>query len=238
MHQLRIHYFQHVPFEGPGSIQEWSIKNGHILTSTNFYLNETLPDLNSIDWLIIMGGPMSVDDEKEFHWLSKEKIFIKNAIEKGKTVIGICLGAQLIAQILSAKVYPNGQKEIGWFPILLTERAKQHPLFKGRDSEVTVFHWHGDTFELPENAMAIAKSEACTNQGFIYNQNVLAFQFHLETTKESIQQMIANGRHELTRGQYIQEENEIENQPEFFEKNKKFLFSILDRLTKINGKQH
>ncbi|MGN6267278.1 MAG: type 1 glutamine amidotransferase [Ginsengibacter sp.] len=236
MHQLRIHYFQHVPFEGPGSIQEWSIKNGHSLTSTNFYINETPPDLNSIDWLIIMGGPMSVDDEKEFRWLPKEKSFIKNAIEKGKTVIGICLGAQLIAQILGAKVYPNKQKEIGWFPIRLTESAKQHPLFNGLNSEITVFHWHGDTFELPENAIALAKSAACNNQGFIFNQNVLALQFHLETTRQGIQQMIENGRHELTRGQYIQQEKEIENQQELFKTNKEFLFSILDRLTKINDK--
>lgn len=232
MHQLRIHYFKHVSFEGLGSIQEWSIKNGHILTSTNFHLSENPPDLNSIDWLIVMGGPMSVDDEKKFHWLSKEKNFIKKAIEKGKTVIGICLGAQLVAQILGAKVYPNKQKEIGWFTIRLTESAKQHPLFYGLNSEITVFHWHGDTFELPENAIAIAKSDACTNQGFIYKQNVLALQFHLETTRESIQQMIENGRDELTQSQYIQEENEIENQQEFFEENKKFLFSILDRLTK------
>lgn len=232
MHQLRIHYFKHVSFEGLGSIQEWSTKNSHILTSTNFYVNENLPDLNSIDWLIIMGGPMSVYDEKEFRWLSKEKVFIKNAIENGKTVIGICLGAQLIAQILGAQVYPNKQKEIGWFTIRLTESAKQHPLFNGLNSEITVFHWHGDTFELPENAIAIAKSDACNNQGFIYKQNVLALQFHLETTKESVQQMIENGRHELTQGQYIQEEKEIENQQQFFEENKKFLFSILDRLTK------
>jgi len=233
MHQLRIHYFQHVPFEGPGSIQEWSIKNGHSLTSTNFYINETLPDLNSIDWLIIMGGPMSVDDEKEFHWLPKEKSFIKNAIEKGKKVIGICLGAQLIAQILGASVYTNKQKEIGWFPIRLTEPAKRHPLFNGLHSEIIVFHWHGDTFELPENAIAIAKSDACNNQGFIYKQNVLALQFHLETTRESIQQMIENGRDELTQGQYIQEENEIQNQQEFFEENKKYLFTILDRLPNL-----
>lgn len=236
MHQLRIHYFQHVPFEGPGSIQEWSIKNGHSLTSTNFYINETLPDLNSIDWLIIMGGPMSVDDQKEFHWLPKEKSFIKNAIEKGKTVIGICLGAQLIAQILGASVHTNEQKEIGWFPIRLTESAKQHPLFNGLHSEITVFHWHGDTFELPENAIALAKSAACNNQGFIFNQNVLALQFHLETTTQGIQQMIENGRHELTQGQYIQQEKEIENQQKFFETNKTFLFEILDRLTKLNGK--
>ena len=238
MHQLRIHYLQHVPFEGPGSIQEWGIKNGHVLTSTNFYEDETLLDLNSIDWLIIMGGPMSVDDEKEFRWLSKEKIFIKNAIETGKTVIGVCLGAQLIAQILGAKVYSNKQKEIGWFPIRLTESAKQDPLFNGLNGEITVFHWHGDTFELPKNAVAIATSDACNNQGFIYKQNVLALQFHLETTEESIQQMIENGRDELTQGQHIQEENEIENQQQFFETNKKFLFEILDRLTKMNSKQH
>jgi len=187
MHQLRIHYFQHVPFEGPGSIQEWSVKNGHSLTSTHFYINETLPDLNSIDWLIIMGGPMSVDDETKFDWLSKEKNFIKNAIGKRKTVIGICLGAQLIAQILGAKVYPNKQKEIGWFPIRLTKSAKQHPLFRSLENKVTVFHWHGDTFDLPAGAHHLAETNAYPNQAFALGRHALALQFHPEVSSSGME---------------------------------------------------
>jgi GMP synthase-like glutamine amidotransferase len=179
-----------------------------------------------------MGGPMSVNDEKKYPWLAAEKKLIRQAIAEDKTVIGICLGAQLIAESLGAKVYQNDQKEIGWFPIKLTSEAIQHKLFFNLQNPITVFHWHGDTFDIPGNAIHLATSKACKNQGFLYQNKILGLQFHLETTKESLHQMIINGRDELVNGQYIQTEKEIENTPEFFEENRKFLFSLLDRLAK------
>lgn len=232
MEKLNIHYFQHVPFEGLGSIEEWCKENGHLLSTTRFYENAPLPDLEEIDWLIIMGGPMSVNDEKKYPWLAAEKKFIRQAIAEKKTVIGICLGAQLLAQILGADVYKNNQKEIGWFPIEFTREAIPHKLFLNLKNPITVFHWHGDTFDIPGNAIHHATSEACSNQGFLYQNKILGLQFHLETTKESLRQMIANGRNELVKEKYIQAENEIENHQEFFEENKQFLFSLLDRLAK------
>jgi len=114
MPHLRIHYLQHVSFEGLGSIAEWVTSNGHELTSTQFFINSYLPEPADIDWLIIMGGPMGVYDEDKYEWLTAEKQFIKKAIDAGKTVIGICLGAQLIAKVLGAKVYPNQKRAIGW----------------------------------------------------------------------------------------------------------------------------
>jgi GMP synthase (glutamine-hydrolysing) len=232
MEKLNIHYFQHVSFEGLGSIEEWCIGNGHALSATRFYENATVPDLKEIDWLIIMGGPMGVNDEKKYPWLVTEKEFIQQAIAEEKTVIGICLGAQLLAQILGAKVYQNSQKEIGWFPIEFSSNASQHTLFSGLENPITVFHWHGDTFDIPEKAIHLASSKACRNQGFLYQNNILGLQFHLETTKESLRQMIANGRDELIKGKYIQTEKEIENRQDFFEDNRQFLFALLDRLAK------
>ena len=172
MKKLRIHYFQHVPFEGPGNIEEWCNKNSYTLSATRFYENGRLPDLKEIDWLIIVGGPMSANDDKKFLWLASEKEFIHQAIEAGKTVIGICLGAQLIAAILGAKVYRNEQKEIGWFPITLTDEAYEQKVFSGLKNTITVFHWHGDTFDIPEKAIHLASSHGCKNQGFLFQDKV------------------------------------------------------------------
>ena len=104
MKKLRIHYLQHVHFEGPGCIAQWVAEKGHQLTATRLYLNEDLPDIDAIDWLIIMGGPMSANDSNEISWISSEKEFIKKAIDAGKTAIGICLGSQLIASALGGTV--------------------------------------------------------------------------------------------------------------------------------------
>jgi GMP synthase (glutamine-hydrolysing) len=232
MEKLNIHYFQHVPFEGLGNIEQWCKENGHLLSATRFYESASLPDLKEIDWLIIMGGPMSVNDEKKYPWLAAEKKLIRQAINEEKTVIGICLGAQLIAESLGAEVYQNDQKEIGWFPIKLTSKALQHKLFFNLQNPITVFHWHGDTFGIPENAIHLATSEACSNQGFLYQNKILGLQFHVETTEESLHQMFANGKDELVNGQHIQTEKELENTQEFFENNRRFLFALLDRLAK------
>jgi len=111
---------------------------------TRFYEAHQLPGIDDIDWLIVMGGPMGVYDESFYPWLVEEKAFIKQAIEHNKTVLGICLGSQLIAEVLGAKVYPNKQKEIGWFDITLSETAARHPLFENFENQFPVFHWHGN----------------------------------------------------------------------------------------------
>ena len=230
MKRLRIHYLQHVPHEGLGSIEEWISSSGHSLTSTMFYESSDLPLMSDFDWLIIMGGGMGVNDEKQYPWLAVEKKFIRQSIDAGKTVLGICLGSQLVSTALSAKVYPNKEKEIGWFDIELTCFAKSDKLFFGIEDRLKVFHWHGDTFDLPENAIQLAFSRGCKNQAYIYNDRVLALQFHLEQTPDSLQQMIENGREELMKGKYIQTEKEIINNKQLFESNKKVLFSLLTRL--------
>ncbi|MEO9209743.1 MAG: type 1 glutamine amidotransferase [Ginsengibacter sp.] len=209
MRTLRIHYLQHVPYEGIGFIETWANKNLHTLTATKLYVQPTLPEINDFDWLIIMGGPMSVNDEAIHPWLKEEMRLIKLAIESNKTVIGICLGAQLVAKALGARVYPNLLKEIGWFPILLNENAKQETLLNGFIDSMKVFHWHSDTFDLPKNAKHLIKSDACNNQAFLYNERVLGLQFHLEVTPETLKCMIENCRYELVPEEYIQTEEKI-----------------------------
>ncbi len=114
---MRAHYLQHVPFEGLGSIKSWLKKSGYEISNTQFFNSKVLPSIDEIDLLVVMGGPMSVNDEAKYPWLVEEKKFIRNTIEAGKSVLGICLGAQLIASSMGVKVFSNSEKEIGWFPV-------------------------------------------------------------------------------------------------------------------------
>jgi GMP synthase-like glutamine amidotransferase len=228
MKTLRIHYLQHVPFEGLGCIEDWVSTNGHSLSSTKFYENNNLPELSDFDWLIVMGGPMGVYDEEKYDWLSGEKEFIRNAIQEGKTVIGICLGAQLIASSLGAEVYPNAEKEIGWFPIFPTESGKSIELLRGSLDPFPVFHWHGDTFDLPLGALRLASSEVCLNQAFLYNRKVVGIQFHFEVTEKSLNQMITFCGNELVSGRYIQSAETILGNTQFISEINNRMFHLLD----------
>ena len=230
MKRLRIHYFQHVEFEGLGSIEEWVSSSGHSLSSTRFFKDSTLPDIADIDWLIIMGGPMNIHEEDQYPWLKDEKQFIRQAIDSGKIVMGICLGSQLVSSALGAKVYRNKESEIGWFDIEFTKAARACVLFADMGTSIKVFHWHGDTFDLPENAVAMASSAGCKNQAYIFKDRVLAMQFHMEPTKDSLRQMVEKGRGELKPGKYIQTEQEITANTKLLESSREAMFLILDRL--------
>lgn len=226
MKKLKIHYLQHVSFEDLGCIEDWILQKGYTLSSTKFFESVSLPDLSEFDWLIIMGGPMGVYDTDKYNWLTEEINFIKTAIGHCKTVIGICLGSQLIASALGSTVYPNTFREIGWFPIQM-EEFSGNPLIN-KTKYPTVFHWHGDTFDLPDGAARLASSIACPNQAFLYNQKVIGLQFHLEVTEKSIKQMIDNGSNELTEGKYIQSTEEIYSGIANIRENNKIMFELLD----------
>lgn len=230
MKPLRIHYFQHVAFEGLGYIQTWANEKGHALSVTKFYVEDHLPLISDLDWLVILGGPMGVYDEEEFPWLIKEKEFIAQAIISGKTVLGICLGAQLIASVLGAKVYPAKQKEIGWFPITKTLSGKQQPFIKDLADSLVVFHWHGDTFDLPKGAVNLFQTETCVNQAFLYKQSVLGLQFHLEATIDTVSAMLENGRDELVAGEFVQNENQMLNNLSLCQSSNSVLEGLLNQL--------
>ena len=231
---MRIHYFQHVPFEGSGAISPWVQANGHTLSATRLFGGEGLPKLEDIDWLIVLGGPMGVQDDHSHPWLTQEKRFIEKAIKNGKTVLGICLGAQLIADVLGAKVFRNRFKEIGWFPIELTATPATAPIFRKLPQQFEAFHWHGDTFDLPAGATRVAQSAACENQAFVYEERIVGLQFHLETTREGAEQLIKNCAEDLTEAPFIRPPSSIlASDTRFAEINKKMeiLLDELERST-------
>lgn len=204
---MRAHYLQHVFFEGLGSIEPWLTDAGYEISATYLYESSDFPAPAEIDLLIIMGGPMSVNDEIEFPWLVAEKNFIREVINLGKPVLGICLGAQLIANAMGAKVYKNSVKEIGWFPVRSVLQPDKE-MFAFPES-VEVFHWHGETFDLPPHATRLASSAGCNNQAFQLGNSVIGLQFHLETSAQSAEALVAHCRDELIKDPYIQTEEDI-----------------------------
>ena len=227
---MKIHYFQHVPFEGLGSIGDWLRSGSHQLGATRFYRNEPLPAIEDIDLLVVMGGPMNIYEETKYSWFSEEKRFIERAIAAHKRVLGICLGAQLVADVLGAKVYANTDKEIGWFPVKMTEHAHRSNLFTALPDRLDVFHWHGDTFDIPEGAMHVAHSEGCVHQAFVYDERVVGLQFHLETTSVSAQQIITHCADEIVEGRYIQTPQVMLGDPHRFDVINQSMWGLLDRL--------
>jgi GMP synthase-like glutamine amidotransferase len=229
---MNIHYLQHVPFEGLGSIEPELTAKGHHLTNTQLYKNEPFPAVDTIDRLIVMGGPMGVHDENEYPWLKREKQFIKQVIESGKIVLGICLGAQLIAAVLGAKVYKNRYREIGWFNIDRSAAAATTILSSALPEQAEVFHWHGDTFDIPFGAELLVSSDSCKNQGFILDNRVIGLQFHLETTPELARALINNSADELDGSRYVQTEKEMLANPQRFSRINQIMSEVLDALEK------
>lgn len=207
---MKVHVFQHAPFEDLGSIRFWLDQRGAEISYTRWFAGDPVPVLAGIDMLIAMGGPMSVNDEVAHPWLKDEKQLVRDAISRDVPILGICLGAQLIAGALGARVYRNAEKEIGWFPIRAPAHSGSAFSFP---SECTVFHWHGETFDLPEGAIPLARSQVCEHQAFQLKQNVIGLQFHLEMTPDSTLAMVENCRHELIPGRYIQSQTELRAVP-------------------------
>ncbi|MFV0419139.1 MAG: type 1 glutamine amidotransferase [Dysgonomonas sp.] len=228
---IRVHYLQHVPFEGLGYIADWVANNKYSLSETRLYDNPNFPPLESFDMLVIMGGPMGTYEEDKYPWLKGEKKFVRKAIEAGKIVVGICLGSQIIASALGAAVYPNKEKEIGWLPVTFTDSLAQN-LFESEEASPIVFQWHGDTFDLPEGARLLASSEACANQAFLYKDKVLGIQFHFEATRESFSDMLDNGLDELKEGRYIQSEDFIRTNTQHIPLTNRMIETALNKLAK------
>jgi GMP synthase-like glutamine amidotransferase len=206
---MRIHALQHVPFEGLGHIATWVRDQDHSLTVTRLYAGEQLPRPEAFDRLVILGGPMNIYEDDRYPWLAPEKALIGEVIAAGKSAVGICLGAQLLADALGSPVFAGKEKEIGWWPITLTGEGKKSGFLDGLPERPTVFHWHGDTFEIPKDAVHLAGSEGCTSQAFIYDNRILGLQFHLESTPETVRQLLAHCGDELVPGPYIQSDAQI-----------------------------
>lgn len=227
---MRIACLQHVAFEGPATIGTWAGSQGFPFSLTRLFANEPLPARTTFDVLVVLGGPMSVRDEDRFDWLRPEKEFIRHAIENDKRVLGICLGAQLIAETLGALVYPNSEREIGWFPVRRTPPAATHPAFVTFPESFTAFHWHGETFDLPTGATWLAWSEGCAHQAFSVGKRVLGLQFHLEITPESVEALIRNCPGELVPGAFVQDSHAMVAAHDHFREANRLLLLLLDQL--------
>ena len=227
---MRVHIIQHVEFEGPGAIAEWARERGYSLAVTEQFNGGRLPGTGEFDFLVVMGGPMSANDDAQFGWLAAEKALIAETLRVQKAVLGVCLGAQLVAQVLGARVYRNREREIGWFPVHLTREAAASRLFSGLLPEMTVLHWHGETFDLPPGAVHLAESELCRNQAFEIGGKVLGLQFHLEVLPAGLENLIENSAADLEPGLGVQSAAEMRARANHSETLRPALYAILDHL--------
>jgi GMP synthase (glutamine-hydrolysing) len=223
----------HESFEAPAAIETWALKNNQQLSFTRLYAGDKLPaDSSGFDYLIIMGGPQSIDEPQEqypYFNAAAEIAFIKDAVERNKNVLGVCLGAQLIGEAFGAKTVKSPNKEIGFFELKLTEAAKTDPLFSTFPDEFFVGHWHGNMPGLTDSCEVLATSEGCPRQVIKYAPKVYAFQCHFEFTPEAIAGMIKNNAHELEefKGLPFVEDATTLQSHDFSEMNS-FLFRFLD----------
>lgn len=230
---MKILWMQHVPFEGLGCIADWIEKKGHSVDLVRPFAGDPFPHPVSFDWLIVMGGPMSVND-RHIAWLQAEKEFLQKCIYGGKTVIGICLGAQLIAAALGSAVYPNVCKEIGWYPVKFYRPGFNGLVTKVFPEDLTVFHWHGDTFDPPPNSVLFAGSAACRHQAFFWGERVYGFQFHLEMTLQGAAHLIANCGDDMSGGDYIQTAAQILADDTRFDSLNRVMEAFLDALAEVS----
>ncbi len=232
---MHVHFLIHESFEAPGACESWARNQGHHVTCSRVYEGEALPSsVENIDFLIVMGGPQdpATTPEECPHFDAKaEQALIAAAIHARKAVIGICLGSQLIGEALKAPFAHSPEKEIGKFPVSLTEAGRQHPLFAHFGHSLEVGHWHNDMPGLTPDATLIAYSEGCPRQIVAYSDLVYGFQCHLELTAEVVERLIAHSEKDLSRAaefRFVQTPAELRAH-DYREMNQA-LFTFLDKL--------
>lgn len=223
---MRIQILQHAEGEWIGSMHSWFANKGYDLTTCRLDKGEPLPTVDSFEWLLVMGGPMSVNEEEKYAWLAPEKALIRNAITAGKKVLGICLGGQLIAAAMGAPIRRNKALEIGWISV-----DKTHPVASWLHDTFQPLSWHGDTFEVPEGATSFAKSHITPHQGFCLGKKVWALQFHLEAESGTVESFLAVENEPLPDGPYVQSvDRMVDANPQIAvsEKTMKALLEVID----------
>lgn len=225
---MRVHWLQHAEHESLGCIAPWLAHRGAAVSCSRLYADEILPEVESFDWLIVMGGPMNIYEHEAHPWLAPEKQLIRAAIAKGRRVLGLCLGSQLIADVLGGAVTRNRETEIGWFEVQLNAAGRAHDWFADWPQSFTTFHWHGDTFALPPGAVHLVSSAACEHQAFAWGDRVLGLQFHPEVTAADARVWLA---HETPApAAYVQTAETMLEDLERFALNNRLMIRLLERM--------
>jgi GMP synthase-like glutamine amidotransferase len=226
--RMRVHWLQHAEHEGLGCIGPWLASRSARVRHTPLHRGELPPAIDEFDWLIVMGGPMNIYEHQAHPWLIAEKKLIRDACVKNKKVLGICLGAQLLADVLGAKVTTNREQEIGWFDVTLTEEGHKSPLLSGSPATFPAFHWHGDTFSMPKGHASLIKSDACVNQAFALDTRLVGFQFHLEVREVDVRDWLVTDA--PTPARYVQTAAEMLRDPGRFAEQNKLMAQVLERM--------
>ena len=229
---MRIHGIRHVPFEDMALIADWARERGHEVATT-LALTEQFPVVDTFDWLVVVGGPMAADDESGNPWLAGEKAFVASAIEAGRMVLGVCLGAQIVAEVIGGSVRRNPEKEIGWWPVQVGAAGCISPVFSVLPPEFVACHWHSDTFLLPEGLSTAMWSEACANQAFEYSDRVWGLQFHLEWDERALRALVERCGDELAGGRYVQRAEQLLGDPARFAESRRLLWLLLDAMEHV-----
>lgn len=226
---MRLLFLQHDPLDGPGALLEWACTRGHSIATCLICEDQPIPPLESFDLLVSLGGPMGAYEEESHPWITLEKQYLRDAFAAGKKLVGLCLGCQLLADALGGKAYRHTLKEFGWQPIMLTEEGKR--LFAPENGELSflAFQWHGDTYSPPPEAVLLARNEACEQQAFVMNNQVLGLQFHLEWTEQMMREALAEPGVAPPPSPFVQSPEEILKDLSLFKSGKKRFFALMDR---------
>ena len=231
---MRILCLQHDPLDGPGALLEWAETGGHEVSYCLICQGDPLPPLGSFDLLVSLGGPMGAYEEEKHPWLAKEKQFLRDALASGKKILGLCLGAQLLADALGGRAFRHSCKEFGWQPIEPTEAGRE---WFGTADLFKAFQWHGDTYSLPPGAVQLARNEAAEQQAFLlegpgpFGGKVLGTQFHLEWTEQMAREALAEPGVAPPSSPYVQSPEKILSDLTLFDSAKKRFFALLDKFT-------
>jgi GMP synthase-like glutamine amidotransferase len=231
---VRLQVFQHVRHEGLGSLEPFFAARGASVSYTRLFAGELPPAPSAYDFLVVLGGPMSVDEEAVYPWLAPEKAAIRAALDAGKSVLGLCLGAQLMSVALGGRVTKNPHREIGWWPVERFPEAAKHWVAACFPDRFTTFHWHGDTFSIPAGATPLFHSEGCAQQGFAWGDRAVALQFHPEITAEAIDSWLAaslaEGGGDLEPAPYVQSAVTLHGHPGDFAGNNAWMSLLCGKL--------
>jgi GMP synthase (glutamine-hydrolysing) len=226
---MKIHCLLHTENPGDTFFPEWAALHEHGWESSIVPLVPDLPHPQEVDCLLVLGGPMSAWEDQRYPWLRREKRYIEAFIDTGKPLLGVCLGAQILADVLGARTYPGPHQEIGWHCAEATPEGRDTWLGDLLPARFETFFWHGDTFELPDSSVRIASSAAFPNQGFVWNQ-VLGLQFHLEVKPEWVQMLVRRDAEQLRPAAYVQTANTVLSKPEsLYRENNILMNGLLNR---------